>query len=459
MGGGDPIDHTTSLLADYVCRLRFADLPPDVVHQVKRSLIDAIGCGVGAFHAEPAIIARRLARRVASTPDARILGTASTTAPDLAAFANSVMVRYLDCSDSYITRGSGHPSDMISSVLAAADADEADGPSVITGIVIAYEVFARLCDEAPLAGWDQGIFASVGAACGISHVMGLDHEQTAHAISLAIVPNLPLGVTRVGELSMWKGCAVASGGRAAVFAAQLAREGMTGPVEPFEGERGLWAQAFESPIVLDRLGGGDEPFRIGSTSFKYFPSQIHTQGPIQLAIELREQVPPADIAEIRLRVHRIALESAGTEPEKWDPQSRETADHSLPYLIAVALQDGAVTPASFVDERVRDPALRPLMGKLTIREDPEYTRRFPDEASCRLEITSTRGQTVAAETRYPKGHLRNPLSDVEVEAKFHRLTESLLPHEQAARLLAEIWSLESAPNLSALFDRAVIPNR
>jgi 2-methylcitrate dehydratase len=152
-----------------------------------------------------------------------------------------------------------------------------------------------------------------------------------HAIALAMVPNLPLGVTRVGELSMWKGCATASATRAAVFAAQLAQHGMTGPAEPFEGRRGLWDQAVGKPVTLEKFGGNGEPFRITATTFKFFPSQIHTQGPIGLALELRSQVAVSDIVALRIHGYRAAVSSAATEPEKWDPQTRETADHSIPY--------------------------------------------------------------------------------------------------------------------------------
>jgi 2-methylcitrate dehydratase len=199
-----------------------------------------------------------------------------------------------------------------------------------------------------------------------------------------------------------------------------------------------------------------EPFRITATSFKHYPSQIHTQGPIELALKLRSQVSPAEIASVRIRTHRTAVESAGTEPEKWDPQTRETADHSMPYLVAVALRDGAVTPASFTDERVRDPALRPLMARMRIEEDASYTVRFPEQTNCCMEITSTNGRSVVAETAHPKGHLRNPLLDAEVEAKFRLLAAPVLSEAQCDAALAAIWSLDSAPNLDALFESLVV---
>ncbi len=452
------MDRTTELLSAHACKLTYQDLPDAVVHQAKRTLVDTMGCALGGFHAEPSIIARRLASRVTSSTAARILGTKDATAPDLAGFANGVMVRYLDYNDSYFSPGGGHPSDMIPAILALAEPLGCDGRTVITAIVLAYEVFCRLSDEVVAGdlGWDQGIFSVIGAACGAGKVLGLDQQAMSHAISLAVVPNLPLAVTRVGELSMWKGCAAACASRAGIFAAQLAHEGMTGPAEPFEGPRGLWEQAIGQPVTLQQLGGGREPFRITATSFKFFPSQIHTQAPIALALELRPRVTPSDIAALRIRTYHTAVRSAATDPHKWDPQTRETADHSIPYLVATAFHDGAVTPASFASDHIQNPILRGLISKMTIEEDPDFTRRFPEELNCRMEVTTRSGQRLTAETAYPKGHRHNPLQDAELATKFQRLANGVLTAQRCRAALAQLWSLEQAPNLQELYDSLVV---
>jgi 2-methylcitrate dehydratase len=451
------MDHTTELLSTYASRLTYQDLPPEVVHQVKRTMIDTFGCALGAFSAEPCIIARRLASRVTSNMPSRIVGTKDDSAPDLAGFANGVMMRYLDCNDAYFSPGGGHPSDMIPAILAMADPLGCDGRTVITAITLAYEVFCRLSDQVVLGdlGWDQGTFSVIGAACGAGKVLGLEPQSMGHALSLAVVPNVALGATRVGELSMWKGCAAACATRAGIFAAQLAQEGMTGPAEAFDGPRGLWDQAVGQPVGLGQLGGGREPFRIMATSFKFFPSQVHTQAPIGLALELHAQVAAQDIAAIRIRSYRSAVRSAATDPQKWDPQTRETADHSIPFLVATAFQDGEVTPASFTIERIQSPTLRQLMSKMTIEEDAEFTQAFPDELNCWMEVTSKSGQRFTVETAYPKGHQQNPLSDAELEAKFRHLAADVLPGPQCQAALAHLWSLEQAPNLRQLFDSLV----
>jgi 2-methylcitrate dehydratase len=455
--GGTNMDRTTELLSSYACRLTYQDLPPEVVHQVKRTLIDTFGCALGGFSAEPSAIARHLASRVNSSLPSRILGTRDHSAPDMAGFANGVMVRYLDCNDSYFSPGGGHPSDMIPAILAMADPLGCDGQTVITAIALAYEVFCRLSDQVVTGdlGWDQGMFSVISAACGAGKVMGLDRLKMSHALSLAVVPNLPLGVTRVGELSMWKGCAAACATRAGIFAAQLAQEGMTGPAEPFDGPRGLWDQAVGQPVPLPDLGGGREPFRITATSFKFFPSQIHTQAPIGLALELRNQVAAGDIAAIRIRSYRSAVRSAATDPQKWDPQTRETADHSIPFLVATAFEDGAVSPASFTPERIHSPVIRRLMSKLTIAEDAEFTKVFPDEMRCWMEVTNTSCRRFTAETTFPKGHRQNPLSDAELDSKLRHLAAGTLPESQCQATLAHLWSLEHATSLRQLFDSLV----
>lgn len=452
------MDQTTERLRDYACKLTYEDLPHDVVHQVKRTLIDTLGCALGGFTAQPSVIARRLAQGVTSDPAARILGATASSSPDMAAFANGVMVRYLDYNDSYFSPGGGHPSDMIPAVLALADPLASDGRAVVTAITLAYEVFCRLSDQVALGGlgWDQGMFSVIGAACGAGKVLGLDAEAMGHAISLAVVPNVPLGVTRVGELAMWKGCAAASATRAGVFAALLAREGMSGPEAPFEGRKGLWEQAVGKPVQLGELGGDGTPFAITSSMFKAFPSQIHTQGPISLALELRSRVPLAEISTINIRTYRSAVQSAAIEPEKWAPRTRETADHSIPYLVATAFCHGPVTPASFTQECLQDTRVRALMGKMTVEEDDAFTQRFSDEYNCRIEVCTTSGQRVEAHAAYQPGHWRNPLSDVQVADKFNRLADGLLAQERCTDALDRLWSLEQVPNLRALFDDLVV---
>ncbi|WP_179130855.1 MmgE/PrpD family protein [Candidatus Entotheonella palauensis] len=452
------MDRTTELLSTYTCDLTYEQLPADAVHQVKRTLIDSAGCLIGGLQAEPARIARHLAQTVTCTTPSRLLGTAQSSSPDMAGFANGVALRYLDYNDSYFSPGGGHPSDMIPAVLALADPLQCDGRTVITAIVVAYEVFCRLSDHVVIGplGWDQGMLGVIGAVCGAGKVLGLERDDLAQAIALASVSNLPLGAIRVGELSMWKGCAAAYATRAAIFSVQLAKQGMTGPDAPLDGRRGLWQQAVDEPVEIPPFDPAADGFRILSTIFKSYPSQIHTQGPIGLALELRQQVQPHEIAAIHLRTYETAASSAATEPEKWAPKTRETADHSIPYLVAYALQHGMVTPHSFTDAYLQDPDVRSLIATMTIEEEPGFTQRFSDEYNCQMDVTTTSGQRVSAAVAHPRGHFRNPMSDADVEAKFRRLAADIMSPEHMDRALALLWSLEDAENLKACFDALIV---
>ena len=453
------MDKTTRLLSSYSAQLTYEDLDSATIHQVKRTLIDTLGCAMGGYISEPAKIARGLAGAVTGNPAARVLGTNDYSSLDMSAFANGCMIRYLDCNDSYFTPGGGHPSDMIAAVLSVGDAYDRDGHSLIAAIALAYEVFCRLSDQVVSGdlGWDQGMFSIVGATCAAGALMGLNEDELGNAISLALAPNLPLGVTRTGELSMWKGCATASATRAGVFAAQLAAVGMSGPGEPFEGRRGLWEQAgVTEKVTLDRFGSDGQNFLINDSTFKFYPSQIHTQAPIGLAVELRPQVDLAAVESISIEIYKSGVSSPASEPEKWDPQTRETADHSIPFLVAMALQDGAVTPGSFTPRRIADPSLRALMAKMTMSEGPGFTEKYPQQYNCRIEIESSDGTSKVASTSFPKGHKENALSDREVGEKFCNLASSVLSDQQCSDALDLLWNAEDTPLLSVVLDSLVV---
>jgi len=254
---------------------------------------------------------------------------------------------------------------------------------------------------------------------------------------------------------MWKGCATAMAVRNGLFAALLARGGMDGPPEPFEGRSGLFEQV-TGPLQLAGFGDASAgvPFKLTHTSIKYFPAQIHTQAGAGMALELRDEFDLEDLERIRIATYRVAVRNAAGEPEKWDPQTRETADHSLPYVVAVALADGALTPASFAEERIADPLLRPLMRKVEVSEDPEATRGYPAQQRARMEVDLRSGGRLTRATDYPKGHGRNPLSDAELEQKFHGLTAGVLPESRRATLLELLWRFDALENLDPLFEAA-----
>jgi 2-methylcitrate dehydratase len=442
------MDKTTRKLADFVADVAWNDLSQSGVHETKRRLIDSVACALGGYTSEPARIARALAGRMSGQPPARILGSGAATSMEMAAFANTAMVRFLDCNDTYISKGSGHPSDMIGACLAVADAFHTDGKTTLLSIAIAYEVFTALADVVVLRerGWDQGVFVVLGAAAAASKLMGLTRDQTADALAIAATANVPTRQTRAGELAMWKGCATAASAKAGVFAALLARDGMTGPTAAFEGHHGLMEQV-TGPFELGTLGGAGVPFGIERTNLKFFPSEYHSQAPLFIALDLRTKVRVEDIEAIDVQTYYTAWSEIGSEPEKWDPKTRETADHSLAYLLALGFVDGRIGPDSFSEERIRDPALRPLMQRIRVSENKDYTREFPGKLVTRIEVTTRDGERVSGLASYPKGHAKNPMTDADVEAKLADLSHEVLALERYNALLEALWNVDGAADI------------
>jgi 2-methylcitrate dehydratase len=443
------MDSMIERLADYAAGLRYKDIPAEVVHECKRRLIDTLGCAVGGFHAEPAVIARTVAARSRGNPSARILGTQQRTTPELAAFANGVMMRYLDFNDAYAAKSTGHPSDVFAGVLATADASRSDGRSVVVAATLAYDAFCNFSESVPREiGWDHVVYGVVGCAVGAGKLLGLSRKAMGNAVSLAITPNMALEQTRFGELAMWKGCAAANAARNGIFAAQLARQGMTGPEQAIEGRFGMW-RAMGS-FQWQPFGGRGAPFRVTQTHIKYFPTVVHAQTPVTVALQLHGTVAPEDVEAIAIESYWVAERYVDRGNALWRPATRETADHSIPYCVAAALIDGRITERTFSSGRIRDPRIAALIERMTIRENPDFSRKYPAEWPCRIEVTLRDGSRKAAEARYFKGHARNPLTDAELEGKFRSLVRGKLTAAQANKVIATAWRLEKLKDVGEL---------
>jgi 2-methylcitrate dehydratase len=439
--------------ADYAAALRYEDLTPEAVHEAKRRLLDSLGCAMGALHSEPATIARDLAKTAtSSTHPAIVIGTGHKSTPELAAFANGVLFRYLDYNDTYLSKEPAHPSDNLAAVLAVAEPVGASGCDVITATVLAYEIQCRLCDAASIRprGWDHVTYGSFSTSLAAGKLLGLDRDRLVHAQALAATPNNAMRQTRVGMLSHWKGCAFANASRNGVFAARLAQLGMTGPSEVFEGEMGFWKQV-SGPFTLETFGGKNTPFMINQTYIKFYPAEYHSQSAIDAALALRPQIGSVEeIERITIETFNAAVEIIGGEPEKWRPTTRETADHSLPYCVAVALTDGRVTLDSFDAAHLRDEKLLALVQKIEVKADAELNRRYPEGIPNRIRIQTKSGKVLEHEVIFPRGHARNPMTDAEVEQKFRALAEPLLSAARIAEILERCWHLEKQAEIGPL---------
>ena len=443
------MDRMIERLAEYAAELSYEDLSPEAVHECKLRLIDTLGCLVAAFDAPPSVIARAVARRAFGAPPSRILGTQESSTVELAAFANGTMLRYLDFNDAYFGKSSGHPSDNFAAVLAMADALHGNGRLVITASALAYEVFCNFDEVVPRElGWDYTIYGVIASAVAAGKVLGLDRTAMGNAIALAAVANLTLDETRRGELAMWKGCAAANAARNGIFAAQLAAEGMTGPELAIEGKWGLWHPL--GRFEWAPFGGRGAPFRVTQTHLKYYPAVVHAQTPITAAVDLHGVLAPQEIESIAIESYWVANRYTDRASPLWRPGTRETADHSLPYCVVAAILDGDITAASFSERRMRDPLIAELLGRTTIKENPEFTSLHPAEWPCRIVVTGRNGARKMAEARHFKGHAKRPLTDAEVAHKFHALTGPRLTRDEADAIIAKASRLEQLADVGEL---------
>jgi 2-methylcitrate dehydratase len=432
-------------LVDFALATRFEDLPAGVVHESKRRLLDTIGCAAAAIDEPAPGIARRVASRWRTQNSATLVG-GGESAPDWAAFANGVHIRYLDANDTYLSLEPAHPSDNWAAIWAAGEYSGARGSDWITAAAIAYEVHCRLCDAACLRsrGWDHTTYGAISATLAAARLLGLGWRQTLHALGIAGATGTALRLTRTGKLSMWKGCAFASAARKSVFAVLLAAEGLTGPAPLFEGEMGFMQQV-SGPFELAKLGGpvaGD--WMLPQTLIKFVPAEYHCQSAIAAAFTLRPRIGDLRrILSIEIATFRAAVEIIAGDPEKWRPGTRETADHSLPYCTAVALLDGEITAAQFTPERLADPRLIDLVSRTRVAEHHSFTARYPRATPNRILVLLDDGTTLVEEVAYPPGHHQNPLTDDQLAVKFHALADPVIGPDRAGDVLGRVNHLEA----------------
>jgi 2-methylcitrate dehydratase len=203
---------------------------------------------------------------------------------------------------------------------------------------------------------------------------------------------------------------------------------------------------------LGEFGGNGRPFQLPRADFKYFLSEFHSQSPITAAIELRQQIAAEDIESVTVHTYWFTWSEIGSGPEKWHPTTRESADHSLPYILGAVLIDGRFSDDIFSEIRIRDARIHEMASRISVKEDKDYWRQFPGKIPCRIELRTRSGKDLIAQVDYPRGHTRNPMTDEEVSAKFRMLAGRKLPKAQVERALETMWAFDKAAGLDALFE-------
>ena len=459
------MDRIVDSMASYAMGLSYDDLPEEVVARAKHLILDAVGCALGAYPSPPAAIARAVAQGVTSDTPATIMVSGRKTTPDLAAFVNGCMIRYLDYNDSYTGKGTTHPSDMLAASLAAAECVHGDGRAVILGMVLGYEILCNLTDNGAMqqepnrTTWDQSTFGLVGAAVLSAKLMGLGKEQMAHAISLALSSHMSMGQIRTGQISHWKGCAVGNASRNALFCVMLAAKGMTGPNFIFEGPRGFF-NTRGGPFDMLPYGGKNSDFRIMSARVKPYPSGYFSQSAIEAVLELRPKIGSlADVKEIRLETFPSGFQAMGSDESRWRPDTRESADHSLPFVMAMALMEGDVKIRHYDEERFKQPDVRAVMAKIKVAVGEESVQAWPDMPLNVLHVELNNGQTLTTKVAYHLGHYKRLMSDAQQERKFRPMAEDYakLPKMQVDRLLDRLRNLEQVRYIGEVLALTVPP--
>lgn len=412
-------------LAAFVVRASYAEISEAARQQLKVRLLDALGCAIGAFEGEPIRLIRAQIEDFGGSGRCTLIG-GGRTAPDRAAFHNSALIRYLDFNDSYLSkRETCHPSDNLGAVLAAAEYAGRSGRELLAALAVAYQVQCRLSDVAPVRaqGFDHTTQGSYAVAAGVSKALGLDQTKTAHAIALSGTAFNALRVTRTGALSHWKGLAYPNTAFGCTHATFLAMRGITGPLEVFEGNKGFM-DAIAGRFEID--WSQEDLERVTRTILKKYNAEVHSQSAIEGILELkREQgFPAAEVERIEIEIFEVAYHiiGGGEEGDKTLVRTKEEADHSLPYMVAIAILDDQVMPEQYRPERIHRQDVQTLLRKISVRPLESYSQRFPNEMPCRITVSLRDGRMLVQEKRDYEGFHTHPMRWETVAQKFDRLS-------------------------------------
>src|SRR5881396_1685827 len=307
-------------------------------------------------------------------------------------------------------------------------------------------------------GWDHVIYGAFSTALACAKLMKLDPKNTRHAVNIAGVAGAAMRQARVGELSHWKGVGFATAARHGVFSALLARAGMTGPGPIFEGQMGFEKQLGVSlGNIAEKFAGpfaesGDGPASmILRTSIKFWPAEYHSQSAIEAALLLREEIgDPATVRAMTIESHDASVDIIGSEREKWKPETRETADHSLPYIAAIALLDGEITDKQFEPQRFKDPKVWRFLENVKVERNAELSAMYPEAVGNIVHVDLADGRRLTRRVDYPLGNAKNRLKDSAVEGKFLGLVEPVIGESRAKKITELVWKLDEAKNVDAL---------
>ncbi|GAB4370974.1 MAG: MmgE/PrpD family protein [Acidobacteriota bacterium] len=443
------------VMARFAADLRFDHLSDDAVRQARRFLLDSLGCALGGYQQPDVDIARAVLDETGREGPATVIGSGRRMDVRSAALANALMVRAQDYNDIYWKQDPSHPSDIIPAAIACAERQGKDGRELIVGIVLGHEFEMRWCEAAHPGirerGWHHATLTAFVSPIVAGRMLDLDADRIQHAIGISASRHATLGAVTAGKLTMMKNTVDPMATESGVLAALLAEKGFTGPEHVIEGKEGIvhcLGPEWTLEVLTDGLG---ESWRITRCGMKAFPTEALTHTPISALLDLvrEHDLAPEQVERIDVRSLARAADILA-DPSKYEPDSKETADHSLPYCLAVALVDRQVTPAQFTEEKIRDPRVRAQLRKVVVEADPEIEKVFPELQRVVVTVTTTDGRRLERQLDYPKGDPRNPLTDEEIEQKFDALAEPLLSAARRDEIKRAVWDLENLDSVGRL---------
>jgi 2-methylcitrate dehydratase len=442
-------------MARWAAALEYKHLSEEAVYQAKRYLLDSVGCALGGYQQHDVKIALEVLDEVAGRGPATVIGTGKKMDAVSASLANALMIRCMDYNDIYWKQDPSHPSDIFPAAMAACERAKSGGKELIVGFVLGHEYEMRFCEAAfpgiRERGWHHATLTAFVSPFVAGRGLRMSWEKIQHAVGISASRHCTLGAAVSGKLTMIKNTVDPMATQSGVFAALLAEKGYTGPEHVIDGKEGLvhcLGPEWKLNILTDGLG---DSWRITQCGMKFFPTEALTHAPISAVLDLVKEndLDPDNVTKIQIRSLARAADIL-SDPSKYDPHTKETADHSLPYVIAAALVDRQVTPAQFEMAKIMDPTIRAQLKKVEVVADPEIEKVFPALQRVIVNITTADGRTLSKQLDYPKGDPRNPLTDAEIEEKYAALADGVLSQKAQKKLKDAIWSLEKLSSVSKL---------
>ncbi len=450
----------TEAIARWACDLKYSDLTPDAIDAAKRFLYDTLGCALGGYQVHDVKMFLEYLREMGGEGSCTIVGAGDKVNPVNASMINALMIRAMDYNDIYWKQDPSHPSDVLSAPLALAERGHMSGKDLILGIVLTYEMAMRLCHVAVPGirerGWHHATLMGYAAPVVAAKMIGLDWEKTQHAIGIASVRCFTLGCAVAGKLTMMKNTVSPMATRAGVESALLAEKGYTGPEGVLEGKEGMehcMGEAWDYSWVTTDLG---KRFMITDCGMKSYPIEALMHSPVSATLHITREhsLTAEDIKEVRIDSIARAADIL-SDPEKYKPESKESADHSLPYCIAAAVAEGRVTPLEFKEDRLWDERLRSQMAKVRVVANDEFEKAFPAKQCSRVTITTNDGKSFTHQVDVPKGDYRDPMTIGEIQVKFDALAGPIMSESRRAEIKKAVFDLENLADVGGLMSLMV----